>query len=132
MPLFPSLLDRVLVMAFGTVIQIDTPASLFDRLKNQLANAFVGTMNFVVATVHGANGGQSIEIAGLGRQKLNGIAGPYSDGEEALIAIRPESLTLSSFPPGHAHPASPVGCRPASISAGGRPCTSRLRAARSG
>jgi ABC-type Fe3+/spermidine/putrescine transport system ATPase subunit len=51
-----------------------------------------------------SRGRRSVETASLGRQKLNGIAGPHNDGEKVLIAIRPESLTLSPFQPGQARP----------------------------
>jgi ABC-type Fe3+/spermidine/putrescine transport system ATPase subunit len=99
-----TLSDRVAVMADGQVIQVDTPSGLYDRPRNRKVAAFVGTMNFFDATLHGHVDGRVAEIAGLGRQHLNGHAGPRGDGERVLIAIRPESMALSTTEPGPASP----------------------------
>ena len=97
-----TLSDRVAVMAQGRVIQVDTPAELYDRPKTKAVAAFVGTMNFFNATVRGHGEARVADIAGLGRQRLNGHAGPCVDGDSVLIAIRPESLALSITDPGAA------------------------------
>ena len=94
-----TLSDRVAVMANGQVIQVDTPAALYDQPKNRNVAAFVGTMNFFDATVRGQGDARWAEIVGLGPHKLNGHAGPRSDGTPVLVAIRPESLTLSQTAP---------------------------------
>ncbi|MGQ0567860.1 MAG: ABC transporter ATP-binding protein [Gemmobacter sp.] len=102
-----TLSDRVAVMANGAVIQVGAPADLYDHPKNRQVAAFVGTMNFFDATVHGHGATREADIAGLGRQALNGQAGPFGDGDRVLIAMRPESLGLSPTDPGLALPAVP-------------------------
>ena len=95
-----TLSDRVAVMANGAVIQVDTPAGLYDRPKTRQVAAFVGTMNFFDATVHGQGSAQVAEIAGLGRHRLTGDGGSRGQGARVLIAIRPENLALSVTDPG--------------------------------
>jgi spermidine/putrescine transport system ATP-binding protein len=99
-----TLSDRVAVMANGQVIQVDTPSGLYDHPQNRQVAGFVGTMNFFDGTVCGNGADRQAEIAGLGRQLLNGAAMGRADGDRVLIAIRPEGLVLSPTPPlGSAH-----------------------------
>jgi spermidine/putrescine transport system ATP-binding protein/putrescine transport system ATP-binding protein len=94
-----TLSDRVAVMANGQVIQVDTPSGLYDNPKNRQVAAFVGTMNFFEARVHGQGANRAADVAGLGRVVLNGHAHGRTDGDRVLIAIRPESLTVSPVRP---------------------------------
>jgi spermidine/putrescine transport system ATP-binding protein/putrescine transport system ATP-binding protein len=102
-----TLSDRVAVMANGAVDQVDTPTGLYDHPRNRNVAAFVGTMNFFDAMIRGQGDSRKAEIAGLGLHKLNGQDGPRADGERVLVAIRPESLTLSPTAPGQTRPAVP-------------------------
>ena len=94
-----TLSDRVAVMAGGAVIQVDTPAGLYDHPGNRSVAAFVGTMNFFDATIRGQGDDRRAEIAGLGNRTLKGQAGTRSDGDRVLVAIRPESLTVTTSTP---------------------------------
>ena len=99
-----TLSDRVAVMADGRVIQVDTPARLYDHPRNRRVAAFVGTMNFFEATVQGHGTARRAEIAGLGAQLLNGHAGGRQSGERVLVAIRPEALTVTQAAPAPSQP----------------------------
>jgi spermidine/putrescine transport system ATP-binding protein len=90
-----TLSDRVAVMANGQVIQVDTPAGLYDRPQSRQVAAFVGTMNFFDARITGQGPDRAAEITGLGRQSVNGHALSRSDGERVLVAVRPEGFSLS-------------------------------------
>lgn len=94
-----TLSDRVAVMANGQVIQVDTPSGLYDNPKNRQVAAFVGTMNFFEAQVEGQGPERAAKVAGLGRVVLNGQANGRREGDRVLIAIRPESLTVSAIRP---------------------------------
>lgn len=94
-----TLSDRVAVMADGGVIQVDTPAGLYDHPKTRKVAAFVGTMNFFDAVIRGDGPARRAEIAGLGTQTLHGVAGPRGNGDRVLVAIRPESLLLGATAP---------------------------------
>lgn len=97
-----TLSDRVAVMANGQVIQVDTPAGLYDRPQSRKVAAFVGTMNFFEARISGQGPNRMAEIAGLGRHPVTGAALSHSDGDKVLVAIRPEGFSLSLTPPGSA------------------------------
>jgi spermidine/putrescine ABC transporter ATP-binding subunit len=94
-----TLSDRVAVMANGRVMQVDTPAGLYDRPQNRQVAAFVGTMNFFDAMITAQGADRAVDIAGLGRHPVNGAARARGDGDRVLIAIRPEGFALSATPP---------------------------------
>ncbi len=93
-----TLSDRVAVMANGQVIQVDTPAGLYDRPNSRKVAAFVGTMNFFDARITGQGADRAADIAGLGRQPVNGPATARGEGEKVLVAVRPEGFSLSLTP----------------------------------
>lgn len=99
-----TLSDRVTVMASGRVIQVDTPEGLYDHPRNRQVAGFVGTMNFFDAIVRDRGAGRMVEIAGLGRQLLNGQAAAHGDGCKVLVAIRPERLALAATEPAAGQP----------------------------
>jgi spermidine/putrescine transport system ATP-binding protein/putrescine transport system ATP-binding protein len=94
-----TLSDRVAVMAQGRVVQVDTPAGLYERPKNRAIAGFVGSMNFFTGTVH-RQGTPEIAVEGLGRIVMNGHDDGRSDGAAATVAIRPEKLVLTAHAPG--------------------------------
>jgi ABC-type Fe3+/spermidine/putrescine transport system ATPase subunit len=93
-----TLSDRVAVMSGGRVIQVDTPAGLYDRPQNRQVAAFVGTMNFFDARISAGGPDRTAEIVGLGLHPLNGAARDYGDGERVVVAIRPEGFAISATP----------------------------------
>ena len=93
-----TLSDRVAVMANGQVVQVDTPAALYDRPHNRQVAAFVGTMNFFNARIKGSGPGRTAEIAGLGLHPV--AATPdRSDGDRVLVAVRPEGFIPTQVRP---------------------------------
>ena len=94
-----TLSDRVAVMMNGQVVQVDTPAGLYDRPNSRKVAAFVGTMNFFDARITGQGPDRAAEIAGLGRQPAGGTAQSRREGERVLVAVRPEGFSLSLTPP---------------------------------
>ncbi|AZL59348.1 ABC transporter ATP-binding protein [Tabrizicola piscis] len=94
-----TLSDRVAVMANGSVIQVDTPARLYDHPCNRQVAGFVGTMNFFDATVHVQGTAMSAVIEGLGNHTLKPQDRPRREGDRLLVAIRPEDLVLHASAP---------------------------------
>lgn len=93
-----TLSDRVAVMSEGKVAQVDTPSGLYDRPANRTIASFIGNMNFFEATVH-RKGVHEAMVPGLGRVSLDGHQDGRPDGSAALLAIRPEKLSLHPAPP---------------------------------
>jgi spermidine/putrescine ABC transporter ATP-binding subunit len=96
-----ALSDRIAVMAEGRVLQIDTPAGLYEAPATRSVAGFVGSMNFLTGHVVGRqNGHASIALPGGSICKLP--AARVSGRERDIcLAIRPERITL--------HPIRPEG-----------------------
>ena len=84
--------DRVAVMFEGAIAQLASPQALYARPATRQVAEFIGVMNFLPAT---ANGGGSVEIAGLGRAEIASDQAPEGLGAGALDAgMRPETLNV--------------------------------------
>ena len=94
-----ALSDRIAVMADGRVLQVDTPARLYDAPVNRMVASFVGSMNFLT--------GQRLEDeAGMTRFRIGEslccrvpTAALASGNASPCLAIRPERITLHDAPP---------------------------------
>jgi len=88
--------DRIAVMFDGEIAQLADPESLYRRPNSRKVADFIGTMNFLPATILSESADQvEIEAQGLGRMTLaddqcrsKGSAG------EVTVGFRPETLTL--------------------------------------
>lgn len=87
-----ALSDRIAVMADGKVLQIDTPAGLYERPKTRSVASFVGSMNFLPGDL---------------AKRASGQAAP-DYGSSDLIAIRPERITLHLDQPKESNGAGPA------------------------
>ncbi|MEM7190264.1 MAG: ABC transporter ATP-binding protein [Pseudomonadota bacterium] len=94
-----TLSDRIAVMSEGKVLQMDTPAGLYERPRTREVASFIGTMNFFDAQVRGqANGHVDLDVRGLGAMSVPTPEHNISDGAKLCVAIRPEKLLLSTEP----------------------------------
>lgn len=88
--------DRIAVMFEGEIDQLADPETLYRHPTSRRVANFIGTMNFMPATVLAENGsGIEVEAQGFGRVTLDAAqaAGtPSPDG--ASIGFRPETLTI--------------------------------------
>jgi tungstate transport system ATP-binding protein len=84
--------DRIAVMEVGRIAQIDRPAVIMNRPVDEFVASFVGTETILEGRVGDINetalivnvNGSEIEVVGRGRP-----------GEEVVLCIRPENVTLS-------------------------------------
>ena len=80
--------DRIVVMSMGKVQQIGKPYDIYTKPANQMVADFIGLVNFIPATAKGdrifMQGYDSISFPNP--KKLSG---------EAVLAVRPENITLS-------------------------------------
>lgn len=83
-----SMADRIAVMHDGMVQQVDTPVDLYQQPANTFVADFIGSSNAFAGTCTDAG----VDVPGLG--VLLGRAGDVSPGEEAVLVIRPEDISL--------------------------------------
>jgi spermidine/putrescine ABC transporter ATP-binding subunit len=91
-----TLSDRIAVMSQGQVLQIASPSELYDRPMNVEVADFIGQMNFIDASVKELTNGEAVlETAGLGTIRTQGAPAFVHQGDDVVVAIRPEKLVLS-------------------------------------
>ena len=86
--------DRIAVMRHGRVLQVGTPRDIYDAPGDLFVAGFIGHVNFLPGrVVGGQNGFVQLELPSGGR--VAGLpTGPLAQGAQAVLAIRPERLTL--------------------------------------
>jgi iron(III) transport system ATP-binding protein len=95
-----ALSHQIAVMSEGRIVQIGTPREIYERPRNKFVADFVGTSNFIDATVRarqGASGCYRVTTA-LGELEVRSVDS-LAPRDKAVIAIRPEDVTLSEQPP---------------------------------
>jgi len=92
--------DRIVVMDDGNIMQIGTPFEIYSRPANRFVADFIGRVNFftgrVVSAGSPASGDVEIEFAGGGRKTFTDKSGPFKNGQDITLAVRPESLRLKN------------------------------------
>jgi spermidine/putrescine ABC transporter ATP-binding subunit len=84
-----TMADRIGVMKDGRMMQVGTPADVYEHPTSRFVAAFVGAANILPAVVRAD--GVTLDLPAQGvsvRSAVAGIAGP------ALLALRPERLQL--------------------------------------
>ncbi|WP_227268975.1 ABC transporter ATP-binding protein [Roseobacter weihaiensis] len=95
-----TLSDRIAVMSGGAVLQVDTPAGLYEHPRTREVASFIGHMNFLEARVTGRkNGHATLDVAGLGTLDVPANGAALSTGDRTSIAVRPEKLRLHHSAP---------------------------------
>ncbi len=98
--------DRVAVMNFGVLQQVDTPQRLFDNPANLFVAGFIGTppMNLIEATVSVDGdavtlsiGAQAIPLAPEGLRRYPGLRG--ANGRRVVMGVRPADFHLATDRP---------------------------------
>jgi putative spermidine/putrescine transport system ATP-binding protein len=92
-----SLADRLVVLHDGRVSQIGTPAELYEHPADPHVAAFMGYRNLLPLTVTSADtAGVRAEGSGLRVAGTPVGADSFRDGEQVLVAIRPEDLRVAA------------------------------------
>jgi ABC-type Fe3+/spermidine/putrescine transport system ATPase subunit len=104
--------DRVAVTSGGTIVQIGTPADLYNRPANRFVADFIGESNFLSGKVQAVDPAtQSCRLVTDGGFFLRGMLGHAAHpGDSVVAAIRPEKIRLQepSGAPADASPGSIV------------------------
>ena len=89
--------SRMAVMSRGRVVQVGTPADIYERPSCRFVAEFIGGVNLFEGRVAEARDGEvAVDCAQLGRRLVAVGAGPI--GSAVAIAVRPERIKLSGAP----------------------------------
>jgi multiple sugar transport system ATP-binding protein len=94
-----SMSDRIAVLREGVVQQVDKPEAIYHAPANRFVATVVGSppMNFITATVAGANGRLRAEHASFAIESLRDDAESLrelSEGGVCYVGIRPEDVSI--------------------------------------
>ncbi|MBB3455742.1 putrescine transport system ATP-binding protein [Rhizobium sp. BK313] len=97
-----TMADRIAVMSHGRVVQVATPAEIYEAPNSRFVADFIGDVNILDGNVTRANGG-TVEIAVDNGFTLRTATGETpTEGSRAGFAIRPEKLRVTPRPPANA------------------------------
>jgi putrescine transport system ATP-binding protein len=95
-----ALATRIAVMDHGRVIQVGTPAEIYEFPRSRFIADFIGTTNFFAGTVTAVAAGQvSIRSEEAGGELLADDLGQVRPGQQVWLALRPEKIRLAKEPP---------------------------------
>ena len=97
-----TMADRIAIMDKGQVMQVATPAEIYEAPASRFVADFVGSVNMLEGTV-ASRAGNSVVITGAsGAQISVENAGEAEAGATVAFAIRPEKIKVSSQRPADA------------------------------
>ncbi len=92
-----ALSDRIVVMNGGNVEQNGTPEEIYDTPETKFVAEFVGSANFVPATVDRLVDDRISVKLRDGTECLVRARKPLSPGQKIVLSIRPEKLSLTPY-----------------------------------
>jgi putrescine transport system ATP-binding protein len=95
-----TLATRMGVMSAGRIVQIGTPAQIYEHPANKLVADFIGQVNLLEGEVtESGAGGLTVQCAELKAQvRVDGAPARCGRGMRVWLAVRPEKINLSSSP----------------------------------
>ncbi|ENN88868.1 spermidine/putrescine ABC transporter ATPase subunit [Rhizobium freirei PRF 81] len=97
-----TMADRIAVMSHGKVVQVATPAEIYEAPNCRFVADFIGDVNILDGNVISAHSG-IVEIAVDSALTLRSASNEVpARGSRASIAIRPEKLRVTPRPPANA------------------------------
>jgi len=97
-----TMADRIAVMSHGKVIQVATPAEIYEAPNSRFVADFIGDVNIFEGAVSGAEGGY-VRLEGANGFPIR-MASPErpATGTRSAVAVRPEKIRVSRQPPANA------------------------------
>src|SRR5579872_2291616 len=94
-----ALATRIAVMDRGKVVQVGTPAEIYEFPHSRFVADFVGTTNLFAGTVAACEPGLiTVRCPETGCDLLVDDGGRFSPGQQVWVALRPEKIRLSKQP----------------------------------
>ena len=98
-----ALATRIAVMDHGKVLQVGTPAEIYEFPRSRFVADFVGTTNLFEGTVTACEPGLiTVHCPETGCDLLVDEDGSFAPGQRVWVALRPEKIRLDKQPPGGA------------------------------
>jgi len=94
-----TMADRIAIMDRGEVMQVATPAEIYEAPASRFVADFVGNVNLFEGTVAGREDGRTRIADDRGMSLLVNEAGGAPEGAGVAFAIRPEKIRVSSARP---------------------------------
>jgi putrescine transport system ATP-binding protein len=94
-----TMADRIAILDKGQVMQVATPAEVYEAPVSRFVANFVGNVNMLEGRVAERNAGSARITGASGAQILVENAGAAKAGDEVAFAIRPEKIKVSSKRP---------------------------------
>ena len=94
-----TMADRIAIMDKGKVMQVATPAEVYEAPASRFVADFVGNVNILEGTVAERSGDTATITGASGAQIRVGNAGEAAAGSTVAFAIRPEKIKVSSKRP---------------------------------
>ncbi len=88
--------DRVAVLDRGRIVQIGTPAQIYDEPVTHYVADFIGAANFVPGTVKGPEGSGLVVETAIGLARCPVPAWPCSSGQKVEVFFRPEHCHIAA------------------------------------
>ena len=92
-----ALSHSIAVMNRGQIQQTGAPREIYERPGNQFVADFIGTTNFLPATVTGIEGSHCRLASEIGELKARAVD-VLGEGMKVVVSIRPEDIRLSEQP----------------------------------
>ena len=94
-----ALASRIAVMDRGKVVQVGTPAEIYEFPQSRFVADFVGTTNLFEGTVASCEQGlTTVACADTGCDLVVDDIGRFTPGQRVWVALRPEKIRLSKQP----------------------------------
>jgi len=94
-----ALATRIAVMDRGRVVQVGTPADIYEFPRSRFVADFVGTTNLFEGTVAACEPGLiTVRCTETGCDLLVDDVGRFTPGQQVWVALRPEKIRLSKEP----------------------------------
>ena len=94
-----TMADRIAILDKGEVMQVATPAEIYEAPISRFVAEFVGNVNMLEGTVS-ERAERTAKITGSSGAVIHvENAGSAADGNTVAFAIRPEKIRVSSHPP---------------------------------
>ena len=85
--------DRIAVMDRGRILQLGTPAEIYDRPASRFVANFIGTSNILTGRLAPGRQGKVVEVDG--GTEIHVIANGFADGDVVDVVLRPEHLRIA-------------------------------------